>query len=375
MTIQDTPLHDGDRKRRLLAGLQALVPAMQQRALVLDRSGAFPTEDIDALRGLDALAAPIPAALGGLGMGTEPDGALDVMDALRLIGRGSLSVGRLYEAHVNALRLIIRYGTSEQARQAAGDALDGHLYGLWVTDPPDAPLRLNDDFRLTGAKAPCSGAGYATRALVTAETPEGGTRMLVIGLRPGERADTGGWDTHGMRATASGRMTLDGLQVDPQALIGQAGDYLRQPDFSAGAWRTSSVTLGGLEALVADLRRHLVARHQDRAPHQLARVGNALIAQETARLWLKRAALVAEANEGDPEDIANTVNLARVAIEAACLETIQLAQRAFGLAAFRRGALAELLFRDLAIYLRQPAPDETLTAAAEHFMQRDLPAL
>ncbi len=176
-----------------------------------------------------------------------------------------------------------------------------------------------------------------------------------------------------MRASVSGAADLTGLRAG--AAVGVPGDYLRQPDFSAGAWRGSAVSLGGLEALVGEFRGQLAGRGRDGDPHQRARVGEALIAQETARLWVRRAALLAEANEGDAGDIANTVNLARIAVEAACLEAIQLVQRGLGMAAFRRGSLTELLFRDLSFYLRQPAPDETLTEAAAHFMQRALPAL
>ena len=66
-------------------------------------------------------------------------------------------------------------------------------------------------------------------------------------------------------------------------------------------------------------------------------------------------------------------NLARIAVETACLDVLRIAQRALGLAAFRQGELAELLLRDLATYLRQPAPDETLAEAAAHFMQRAVP--
>ena len=36
-------------------------------------------------------------------------------------------------------------------------------------------------------------------------------------------------------------------------------------------------------------------------------------------------------------------------------------------------AMLKLLLRDLATYLRQPAPDETLLEAAGHFMQREMP--
>jgi alkylation response protein AidB-like acyl-CoA dehydrogenase len=360
-------------RARLLASLAELVPAMQARAIQLDRDTAFPIEDFNLLRNLGALTAPIPEALGGLGMGTEPAGALPLMEALRLLGRGNLCVGRLYEAHVNALRLVARTGAAAQAHQAAEDSSAGHLFALWVTDAPGEPLRLAADGALTGAKSPCSGAGHATRALVTVSTPDGQTTMRVLKLPAGERADLSGWDPHGMRASLSGHMDLAGLQAGEP--IGQQGDYLRQPDFSAGAWRTSAVTLGGIEALTGELRSQLVARDRAGDPHQRARVGEALIAQETARLWVRRAALLGEADEGDADTVANTVNLARLAVEAAALDTLRIVQRALGMGAFRRGTTIELLFRDLAMYLRQPAPDETLTEAAAHFMTRDLPGL
>ena len=360
-------------EQRLLATLSDLVPAMQARALTLDRDTAFPAEDLARLRDLSALAAPLPTALGGLGMGTEPAGALPLMDTLRLLGRGNLSVGRLYEAHVNALRLIMRTASPAQMRDAAPSAHAGHLFALWVTDAQGAPLQMDEHGALTGEKSPCSGAGHATRALVTAATPTGETVMVMIALPPGARADLSAWDPHGMRASLSGRMDLTGLPAGTP--LGQPGDYLRQPDFSAGAWRTSAVTLGGIEALTAELRAQLLARGRAADAHQRGRVGEALIAQETARLWVHRAALLGEANAGDADDIANTINLARLAVEAAALDTLRITQRALGMGAFRRGTTIELLFRDLPMYLRQPAPDETLTEAAAHFMARDLPAL
>jgi alkylation response protein AidB-like acyl-CoA dehydrogenase len=168
-------------------------------------------------------------------------------------------------------------------------------------------------------------------------------------------------------------MVFDGFQVTPEALLGRPGEYLRQLDFAAGAWRTSAITLGGLEALVTEMRRQLVARGRDGDPHQRAPVGEALIAQETARLWVHRAALVAEAGRGEARNIANTVNLARTAVETACLDAIRIFQRGLGLPTFVRGTLIELLFRDLGMYLCQPAPAESLTEAAAHFMQRALP--
>ncbi len=367
------PQQNEARAGSLLDGIAGLVPEMQRRAPSLDQAAAFPAEEIDRLRALGALAAPVPARLGGLGWGTQPQAALHLMQALRLLGTGNLSVGRLYEAHVDALRLVMRYGSPDQAKTIAGDALAGHLFGLWVTDPPDARLHLRPDGMLAGAKAPCSGAGHVTRALVTAQRPSGGAHMVVIPAPGPESADRSSWDTQGMRAACNGTVRLDGIV--PIEMIGADGDYLRQPDFSAGAWRTSAVTLGGLEALVGALRRQLVARGRDGDPSQRLRVGKAMIALETGRFWVERAARIGESRDGATQDIVNVVNLARIALEAACLDVIPLVQRALGLAAFRRGSLVELLLRDLPTYLRQPAPDETLAEAAAWFMQRDLPVM
>ena len=152
------------------------------------------------------------------------------------------------------------------------------------------------------------------------------------------------------------------------------GDYLRQPEFSAGAWRTSAVTLGGLEALCACVRGELAKRGRADNPHQQARIGALLMAQETASLWMRKAALIAEGGVANHGDVAAYVNLARLAVERAVLEALQLAQRSLGLSAFMHGSFVERLIRDLATYLRQPAPDETLTEAAAWFTTRDLPA-
>jgi alkylation response protein AidB-like acyl-CoA dehydrogenase len=276
---------------------------------------------------------------------------------------------------VNVLRLIARYGTETQMRHASDLVLAGRLFGLWVTDVPDAPVHLTGDLILHGAKAPCSGAGHVTHALITARLPGGATRMVMIGPVPAQNADPSGWMMQGMRAARSGRMIMEGIGVTASALIGSDGDYLRQPDFSAGAWRGAAVALGGLEALVAEMRATLVARDHAADAHQRARIGEALISLETARMWVHRAALLGEAKECDAGDTANIVNLARIAVEAAGLDIIRLVQRGLGLTAFRAGTLTELLLRDLGTYLRQPAPDSTLGEAAAHFTTRDLPVL
>ena len=100
-------------------------------------------------------------------------------------------------------------------------------------------------------------------------------------------------------------------------------------------------------------------------PHQAARLGQAVMAVETARLWAERAAFLAEVDNKDAEATVAYVNLARLAVERAALDLMELVQRSIGLSSFIRPHPIERMVRDLATYLRQPAPDRALVSAAE----------
>jgi alkylation response protein AidB-like acyl-CoA dehydrogenase len=366
----------GRTAAELLARIFDMVPTIQANAAAADREAVFPTADLERLVDLGCLDAPVPASHGGLGLGTDLDGGYSVAKLLRLLGRGNLSVARIFEAHVNALRLIFLYGTRQQQRYAAQAAHAGRLFALWVTDPPE-PLRIVGPTNLrylSGSKLFCSAAGHASCALVTT-TSEDGVHLALISVEPECRPHEMGPPPQGMRATATGRMDLSGIPVPADCMIGQPGDYLREPEFSVGAWRTCAALLGGVDALIAEARSQLIARERDRHPHQLARMGHAFIAQETATMWVDRAAGIAAASAASDGERQAYVNLARIAVERACLEALQLVQRSLGLAAFVPPNPVERLSRDLGTYLRQPAPDEALGDAATWFMRHDLPPL
>jgi alkylation response protein AidB-like acyl-CoA dehydrogenase len=339
----------------------ALVPGMQELAERHDREVAFPAEDIAALRDAGALTLALPAETAAP---VEP-----LVAVLTLVGSGNLSTGRVLEAHINARQLIARYGTSAQRRVAG----DGALFGLWVTDPPRGGLRMRRTgatIRLSGAKQFCSSAGHATHAVVTAEDENGAARMLMLRLRIGERVQPLPAPLAGMRAAVTGAVDFDGCEISTDSLMGEPGDYLREPDFSAGAWRGSAVALGGLNALVDAATEQLRVAGRLELQHTQARMGHALIARQTARMWVTYAADAAETQTASPpRSRISSVGLARIAVEHACLDAIQHIQRSVGLSAFRQGSAIERICRDLQTYLRQPAPDEVLTEAAQWFTQ------
>ncbi|AWN46759.1 acyl-CoA dehydrogenase [Methylobacterium terrae] len=359
------PVRDAVAAARLVAGRAAA------RADAQDHDGGFPAEDVADLARAGLLAAPVPAGEGGAGLGEEP-GAADLAEALRLVGLGSLALGRVYEGHVNALQLVARYGDPAARRALFADARAGHLFGVWNTEPPSGGLVLGGDGRLTGCKTFASGAGYVTRALVTARRPgEEAPLMLVAALEAGTRADLSAWRAHGMRASATGTVDMTGLA--PLAVLGGPDDYHRQPHFSGGAWRFAAVQLGGVEAVFEAWRGHLARTGRGDDPHQLARLGEGAIALEGARLFVARAAGLVAEDALPAERIVAFVNLTRLAVERAGLEVLGLAQRSVGLQGFLRGHPLERLSRDLATYLRQPAPDRALTGAAATILAADEP--
>ena len=253
------------------------------RAALYDEDGAYPLADVAALAERGLLTATLPRELGGEGIGP-----IALSEFLRQIGAGSLPLGRLFEGHVNALDLVVRYGDDEQVRLVASEVRVGKLFGVWNTDDKEGLHLLADHggHRLQGRKILASGAGFIERPLVTA-TDETGRRLMVIPhLQPGQRSDLSSWTAHGMRASATGAVDFSGVAVEPIEIIGGDGDYDRQPAFSGGAWRFAAVHLGGMERLFDLLREHLRRTGRGGDPHQAARLGQAAIATETARLWV-----------------------------------------------------------------------------------------
>lgn len=343
---------------RLRLGL----PAMQARAAKLDRDPAFPREDLDFLRDIGALRV----------FGDERTLPSELMGALRLVGRGNLSVGRIFEGHVNGARLVGWYGNAAQRRRLAERLGAGEVFGVWNTEsPPGVRLAtVHGVATLQGEKSFATGAGHIDHAIVTARDEQGGKQMILVGARDSKRADPSGWRVRGMRATLSGAYDVTGLVIDPSSQVGAPGDYEREPRFSSGAWRFAAVQLGGIERIIGLLRDHLAATPAGEDPIHRARFGLALASTRSAYMWVREAAVRAEAATAGPEEVA-LVLMTRGVVERAGLAAIEAAERSVGTRAFFEDSPLDQACRDLALYLRQPAPDQALDRASIAFIATD----
>ena len=309
------------------------------------------------------VAAMVRAGLLAIAPGTlDAAQAVTLATLLRRLGRADLVMARLFEGHVNALKLIALYGTPAQRAQAADDARAGRLLGVWGAEG-ERPAALSGN-RLTGAKRFCSGLGVVARAVVPVRT-DAGAQLVLVDAGDTARMDPAAWTASAMRASASGGYDMEGLAAEP---LGPPGAYAIEPHFEGGIWRYCAAHVGGAEALVQDMRDRLAAQRRDGDPVQAARIARATIQIETARRMVEGAAVAVEGAAGaSPDAVDRAVGLAlltREHVEGACMDVIALTERALGMAAHDGGAAVDRIRRDLALFLRQANPDGKLATAA-----------
>ncbi len=361
-----------DASSHVTAQHDALMSRLAERADLAEIDPAGLAPEIDMLRHAGLLAACLPGDDGGAGLGLHARSAVSAFELLRRMGRANLSVARLFEGHINAVKLLCLYGESRLRARIFPAVRDGALLGVWGADGP-RPLRyapFGDHLRLDGEKVFASGLGLVRFAIVTLRedtSDEGPSRLALLEVSDPQRQDPSAWKASGMRATASGRFDFAGMAFDPDQFVGRPGDYEREPHFEGGIWRYCAAHLGGAEALV-DLWQHaLAARKRLDDPMQLTRYARAVsLCRAMTSLLRETSQTVEAAVNSDPAATDAAVAdalLARQFVEESCVEILQLAEKSLGTAAHVRRTSIERIRRDLSMFLRQAAPDAKLLKA------------
>jgi alkylation response protein AidB-like acyl-CoA dehydrogenase len=348
----------------------------------VDCNGAFPKTEFEKIASAGLLTVPLSRELGGWGAGIDAKVTYETLMLLKLIGRGNLAVGRVYEGHVNGLQLIQGFGTAAQIEAYANDVRTSNkIFGVWNAEASDGvkviPLE-GGKYRLEGSKTFCSGAGYVERPFVNGVLPDGSWQMCVVPMdEVATVSDVSWWQPLGMRATASYKIDFSGVELDESALIGKPGDYYRQPWLSAGVIRFAAVQLGGAEALFDETRKYLQKLDYTNDPYQKERIGKMAIAIESGNLWLRGAADVVAGyapvfggyptlTYENPDRLVAYTNMVRTAIEQICIDVMQLCERCVGTRGLLPPHPMERIIRDLTLYLRQPAFDAALASVGQY---------
>lgn len=378
-----------DRRSHLLSTAVDIANEAAGRAATVDCFGGFPEKAFERLAEAGFLRAPLHSDLGGAGLGFQSEQTGLTLQILQQMGRGNLSLGRVYEGHVNALQLVQTFGSAAQVKRFAQDAHAGKIFGVWNAEAEDGVKLLpigGDRYRIKGSKTFCSGSGYVERPFVNGTLPDGGWQMFIVPIEQVDvKVDSDWWQPPGMKASASYKVDFSGIELTQADLIARPGDYFRQPWLTTGVVRFAAVQLGGAEALFDATRVYLQGMGRIDHPHQQARLGKMAIALEQGHLWLQGGAAQVERyapifgslpNEpqSDPSQLVNYANMVRTAIEQICIDMMQLSERCIGTRGLLPPHPMERIIRDLTLYLRQPAFDIALTSVGQHVLEETPPA-
>ncbi|MGA8855509.1 MAG: acyl-CoA dehydrogenase family protein [Christiangramia sp.] len=335
-----------------------------------DDSRYFPVEIFNLLNEEQLLQISLPGTF------FDEDIETTVFTALFEIGKASLSVGRIYEGHINALKLIEDFGSSSLQNFYFQEARKGKLFGIWNTEMKAEAViaeKKGRSFYLEGAKTFCSGGLSIDYALITADI-NGGKQLFIIPLKEYSllKEDWSMWQPMGMKNSVSCRIDFTGIEIPFENLLGDQNVYHQEPWFSGGAMRFSAVQLGGAEAVMIATMEHLRAQNRTNDYYQQHRMGTMAIKMQSGKLWLERAQQLNDnQHKYSSVEIVNFGNMMRSAILEISETILHLAERSVGIQGFMENHPLERLYRDLKVYLKQPAPDLALqnvgTYTFEHY--------
>jgi len=346
-----------------------LIAEIQAGDEALDRGLRGPSRELSLLKEAGLLSAPLDGDHNGLGWGTSPDGARFMLGTLVALGGASLPIARLYEGHVNAIKLVTALGTEDQRDNVAAMVHDGTLLGVWGANS-QVPVEIVDTdgvLTLCGAKAFASGLGDVGLAIVTAEC-SGGLQMILIDARDPDRADHKDWDVDAMVGSRSGKFNCEGLTADRGVQLGSKDALFLEPAFHGGLWRLAACYAGALARIARLLAGKMKASGQSSVPQMHHRLGQVAIEAEGALLWATHACLAVEQAKMPTESAVRAALFAREAVEANCDRALSLAERSAGTLVHRRGDALGRVMRDLRFYLRQADLDGKLALATHYWI-------
>ncbi len=206
-------------------------------ALRNDREERFPQEALDGLMQTGFVGMTIPEEYGG--GGADP---LTYCLFIEELSRGDANVRSIMSVHLGLVAgSIARWGTEEQKQQWLPPMATGEVLGCFGLTEPDhgsnpADLRATAEplpgggWRISGRKVFITNGSIAQLALVMARTGGPGAKGVSAFLVPTDRPGFAANPIHGklgLRSCDTAELVLDGVEVGPDARLGDDGDGLK----------------------------------------------------------------------------------------------------------------------------------------------------
>ncbi len=285
------------------------------------------------------------------------------LKSLSVLARQNTVLGRLAEAHVDALAILAELG--------GPTPVGGQIWGVWAAEPPTPVLEASHGvhgWHLTGVKPWCSGAHLCTHALVTARVA-GRSRLFAVDLgQEGCRPIPHTWNAIGMSESDSGAVSFENAWAEP---VGDSGAYVERPGFWHGAIGVAACWLGSACA-VADTVHAAVRSGAD--IHATTHLGAIAASLGAASSALNTAAADIDSDPADSRGHGRTrARIVRAVVESAATDCIDRAGRALGAAPLCTDSDHARRVVDLTVYLRQSHAERDLAALGEDIAKENNP--
>jgi alkylation response protein AidB-like acyl-CoA dehydrogenase len=219
-----------------------------------DRSARLPLDEIELIRASGLGALRIPRAYGGAALGFE-----SLADAIVQIAAGDPSVAQSLQPHFIFLERVNLMGSEAQRQRYLRAASDGALFGNAMSEVGVAPgawttrlQRCGGGWRLNGRKFYATGTTLADLTFVGALDDQGDRVLAIVPVtRRGVRIDDD-WRAMGQRATASGSVHFDAVDVADDEVIPLAPWEARRHHTGAGSQIIHCAIDAGIAAAALD---------------------------------------------------------------------------------------------------------------------------
>lgn len=213
--------------------LESVLKQVRESAPHVDASSEFPDENLQMLRSSGLCGLMVPESYGGPG-GTVSD----LASIAAKLGGACLSTALIWGMHCQQVDLLVHYGSDALKRDVLPRIANGEVYVASVTTEAktgaslmsaDAALGHEGD-RLSFQRASpvVTGGVQADGFLMTlragAEASAKDVRLVYADRAEVTIAAKGGWNSLGMRGTASAGLSLEG-SVDPSRILAPGREF------------------------------------------------------------------------------------------------------------------------------------------------------
>lgn len=210
---------------------------MASSGVTADKTGQYPWDAVEAMRGAGFMGMTIPKAFGGQGKSF-----LDTVLVIEQMAKSCTVAARIVvEANMGAISTVMAYGTEKQKRMAADLVLAGDKPAICITEPQagsDTTAmttradKRGNTFVINGLKHWITGAGVSRLHLIFARVFDEGGQELGIGGFLALRGTPGleftkRESTLGLRGMPEGELTFTDLEVAEDMVLLPPSGYRR----------------------------------------------------------------------------------------------------------------------------------------------------